>query len=93
MKAKLELTGGMVGKNNLTTHFFQEIKIKELITDKSSKMEKYMVWRINQMILIKRWKLLFSEQSYQTDYQADSIFPYTFYIRNESFKVQGQVHW
>lgn len=27
------------------------------------------------MILIKRWKLLFSEQSYQADYQADSIFP------------------
>ena len=48
---------------------------------------------MNQVILIKRWKLLFSEQSYQPDYQADSIFPYTFYIRGKSFKIQCQVHW
>lgn len=48
---------------------------------------------MNRMILIKRWKLLFSERSYQPNYQADSTSPYTIYIGHESFKVQCQVHW
>lgn len=53
-EGKVRVNRRMVGKNNLTTHFLQEEKIKELITDKSSKMKKHMVWRMYQIILIKR---------------------------------------